>query len=210
VCQWCAKSFDRLRRDGRPPKYCSVPCRIQANSVQQRQNAGDPERSWPRSLQIEAEVCAKYLSGLSAESLKAEYGVNAETIRRVLRRNNVQMRAPNASTARKRRNGGRIKDSAGYTLLLIDPDDPLYLTAGLRKGSLRYALEHRVVMARHLGRRLHSWENVHHLNGDRSCNEIWNLELWVKPQPQGQRAEDLAAWVVEFYPELVTEALAAA
>ena len=33
------------------------------------------------------------------------------------------------------------------------------------------------------------------------------VELWVKPQPAGQRAEDLVAWVVEYYPDLVKQSL---
>ena len=62
--------------------------------------------------------------------------------------------------------------SHGYCKVPVPPDQR-HLMAGETQ-----ALEHRLVMARALGRPLHPDETVHHRNGVRTDNRIENLELW--------------------------------
>lgn len=68
-------------------------------------------------------------------------------------------------------------NSFGYVTVLMDPQDPL-VDMGMKKSTgAVYVLEHRLVVARLLGRPLRADETVHHLDGNKVNNAPENLQL---------------------------------
>jgi len=78
--------------------------------------------------------------------------------------------------------GGINLNRQGYVLEYVRKDNPFYFmatnTGGKRFGG--YILQHRLVMAKHLGRCLDAKEIVHHINGDKTDNRIENLHLMIR------------------------------
>lgn len=68
--------------------------------------------------------------------------------------------------------GGKIRQG-GYVMILLEPTDFFYSMAG-KNG---YVMEHRLIMAKHLGRCLQEWEKVHHKDGIRDHNVVSNFKL---------------------------------
>lgn len=69
--------------------------------------------------------------------------------------------------------GGRIGAGRGY-IMIYSPDHP----NAVKIGNTRYVREHRLVMEANIGRYLKPHEVVHHIDGDKSNNEISNLMLF--------------------------------
>ena len=80
--------------------------------------------------------------------------------------------------------------SHGYRMVPV-PRKLRHLTGGQTK-----VAQHRLVMAKALGRPLLPDEQVHHRNNNRLDNRLENLELWSHSHPSGARVEDLVEFAV--------------
>jgi hypothetical protein len=129
------------------------------------------------------EVIKAWENGNSTPTIAKLYNVSPFPIRRLLREAGIDTsRRPPAGPAHPAWKGGIRRQTAGYLLEWVSPEDPM---ASMRNGD-GAALQHRLVMARHLGRPLTRDESVHHRNGDKADNRIENLELRQRYHGKGQ------------------------
>lgn len=104
--------------------------------------------------------------------------------------------------------GGRHVTSGGYVQQVVALDDPMLVMAD-KRGRV---FEHRLVMARSLGRPLTTDEHVHHRNADKQDNRLENLELTSLAEHTAkhhQEIRELRARVRELERELAAKASAA-
>ena len=74
--------------------------------------------------------------------------------------------------------GGKSKTSGGYIQVTLKQEDKFFRPMCRHpKGNCYNVLEHRLIMAKYLGRCLLPSEQVHHINGVRDDNRINNLHL---------------------------------
>lgn len=162
--------------------YCSPDCRRSARKQAQAKRSS----AWRKRVIESGETCG--VSGCDKPPIGAK-GMCSMHYRRQKDRGNVGDARPE-----------RVKGVYNWRRT-----EHGYIARGNSDGGVE--LQHRVVMEEHLGRSLWPYENVHHINGVRDDNRLENLEIWITPQPAGQRPEDLVRWVVDHYADDVRKAL---
>lgn len=117
------------------------------------------------SKELTNSVIAAYRDLRSQTKVASKLGIGQTRVSRILRESGVTT---------DKRVVGSIRNVAGYVMTLISADQDAYRVMAQRQG---YVMEHRLVMAKHLGRPLARHETVHHINGRRDDNRIENLQL---------------------------------
>ncbi len=120
------------------------------------------------------DIAAAYRSGESQTAIANRLGISQARVSKILKMMGVDIRAKGRARGESHGawKGGRQSTADGYILVWVDTDDPMFCMTG-RHG---YALEHRLVMAREIGRPLSKHETVHHIDGDTTNNCIENLQ----------------------------------
>ncbi len=154
---------------------------VRENGVKIRPKGGPSYRM--KDVNLAKECIEMWKNGYTQTQIGAIKNLNQRTVSKLIKTYIDKDEYVKLSGRNLRFSEGRIKQSDGYMAVSIDKDNP-YFCMSYSGG---YVLEHRYVMAKHIGRPLERKETVHHLNGDRSDNRIENLQLMSGGHPKGQK-----------------------
>lgn len=168
-CQVCKKEFEVPFCQQSFRKFCGRKCYIKYRLKN--------HPYFPRGLKTKkfCEVCGNEFEMKPSEALYRKYC--SQSCRKIgMTCSHKKMTADSASAWK----GGRWKVKQGYIILSISgllPEDQI-IAEQMKDSSYNLSIrEHRLVMAKHLGRPLKRGEIVHHKNGVKDDNRIENLEL---------------------------------
>lgn len=137
-------------------------------------------RTYPLDPVVGEEIRKRRDDGLAFADIARELGYPPHRVLKWARQMGISdFVGKTGSDSHAWRGGSTIHN--GYRYVRLNADDPLYAMAGGNS----YAAEHRVVMARSLGRILTRGETVHHKNGDRLDSRLENLQLRMGQHGKG-------------------------
>ena len=167
-CEIAIPTIGDIRKDGRRKKQQFLPCEVCGKGRWVYIEHGKPISRYCytcfRQVVCKTPAFRERLS-LVHKGKKA----SPETLRRM---SEAMLKARPRGDRNSNWKGGRIICD-GYVSVWLDESDFFYQMAN----SSGYILEHRLVMAKHLGRCLQTWEHIHHKDGIRDNNNIENLKL---------------------------------
>lgn len=183
--KFCPEAYDRMVAmyvDGAPGSVieqefgCSRPTIVSAvrRAGQQVRSRGSELRQW--DARQREEVVNLRQAGWSQRRIARQFKAQEAMVSRLLAEAGLSTKSlPSSRSTGDRHHcwrGGRTRIT-GYIGVRIPPS---HRFASMLHNN-GYVLEHRLVMAEHLGRPLSSEETVHHLDGVRTHNNIANLQL---------------------------------
>lgn len=128
----------------------------------------------PSTIHLEDKIVQIYHEQKISQSQIAKIvGVSQSVISRVFRKNKLtphKHQAPKRELSPFWKGGVTYRD--GYVYEMSDEFPTMCQTTG-------YIPQHRLVMARYLGRSLYDFETVHHIDNNRKNNELSNLQLRI-------------------------------
>ena len=77
----------------------------------------------------------------------------------------------------------RDKKKINKYIVVLVPEHPKSFSGG-------WYYEHRLALEKHLGRILHSWETVHHIDGNKTNNNIANLFPCIESEHKQAHLDD--------------------
>jgi transposase-like protein len=147
---------------------------LKKNGVEARQPHPVPEYA--------AKVRELREQGLTTRKIAEELGLGISTVRKWAKRAGLAVPRGHVGPDHFRWGGG-VRLLGSYRTVWLPKDDPMHVMAWKNN----YVLEHRLVMARQLGRPLLRRETVHHINGNTLDNRPENLQLRKGHHGRGQR-----------------------
>lgn len=121
----------------------------------------------------EKKILEWYAAGMSLREIAKRIGRSTHVVSRRVKRAGITRPWQASGPQHSMWAGGVVAAGSGYMRVWIAPDDPM----AIMRTKSGYVLEHRLVVARILGRPLRPSESVHHLDGNRSNNAPENLQL---------------------------------
>lgn len=137
---------------------------------------GDTTMSGGKKESVAHILTYEYLKSICEEKevseIAEETGCGRSTVRKYLHKFNLPVKNSRKGKLVGENNpswkGGRYKKPNGYVMVNIAPGE--------------YTREHVLVIEQHIGRKLFRDEVVHHLDGNRSNNQLINLMLLTKKE----------------------------